>query len=334
MTLVRLPRVSGRHVGLIAVLLIGAAFVAYGSCRPEPSSPRSRNLALADDKTPFALEKVAFEDEATRRRLIALETCAREIADGGMRGIPWILTGNWVEERWCGEKAAVDDCFVGDYARFFRAQHEITISTVHSGDGDSGYRAPYFGLRFSADWVPPATGWGASFYFSEGGKDIVAENFELRFERFTAEKGPPADTLTLGDGYRYEILTEEPALAVPTLPLRADLARYVASADALREAGAALLAKARADVVELLSGQKLKVRVHASYAEDGAPPMYTLRDPTPAEAALELAKAKSHFDAEDALLSAYYREMYAALLQAFPMDRCWSRQPPVQVAPP
>ena len=55
----------------------------------------------------------------------------------------------------------------------------------------------------------------------------------------------------------------------------------------------------------------------------GIEPPCTPRSLTPDEEAAELARAAAHFDAQQALLRENYREMYAALMQAFPLDRCW-----------
>lgn len=313
-------RVSDRRMGPIALLLVGAALVGPASCHREHADTARPDLALANDKTPFSLEAATFEDEGTRQRLIALESCAREAANGGGHAIPWTLAGNFVEERWCNGRGAGEDCLGREYVR---DQHGIELSTLHIGDGKGGYRGSYFGLKLRAAWVPPATGWGATFSFSEKGKDIVDASFGLTFARYTAEEGRPADTLTLANGYGYTIFEETKALATSTQPLGTDVARYIASADALREAGTALLAKARSEVEDLLSTHSAKVRAYAPHTDHGRPPPYELRDATPAEEAAELAKATRYFDTKDALLRANYNEMYAALLQAFPVDRCW-----------
>jgi hypothetical protein len=57
-----------RKMGRVVVLLAGVALFACPSCHRGGPDPASRNLALADDKTPFTLEKATFENEATRQR--------------------------------------------------------------------------------------------------------------------------------------------------------------------------------------------------------------------------------------------------------------------------
>jgi hypothetical protein len=302
----------------IAGLLSGAALLAYlcmrdgGGAKKEPRY--IGDLAKAEDGTPFTLEKVPFEDEETRTELIALETCARGLVKDGDHTVPWLNHGNFFVEEWCGGSGAAVDCLTHDDAR---DQFARRVSTLRFGNG-----GPYFGVLFGAHWVPPA-GWAASLSFSEKGKDIIGKGFGVTFSRYTGPNGPPEDELELGNSYSYTIYEERKFLARGTQPLRAEMTRFITSADALREAGSAQLAKARAEVLELLTTHAVKVREYEPDPSNGTAPDFKLRDATPAEEAGQVHKAKQHFDRQDALLAANYQEMYAAILKAFPVDRCW-----------
>ena len=57
-------------------------------------------------------------------------------------------------------------------------------------------------------------------------------------------------------------------------------------------------------------------------ANGGAPPC-TPRPLTAEEETAALTKAQAYFAVQTAALRDHYREMWAALLNAFPLDRCW-----------
>jgi len=59
------------------------------------------------------------------------------------------------------------------------------------------------------------------------------------------------------------------------------------------------------------------------YEGKGIEPPCTPCPLTPEEEAAELARAAAHFAEQQRLLRENYREMYVALMQAFPLDRCW-----------
>jgi hypothetical protein len=165
--------------------------------------------------------------------------------------------------------------------------------------------------------------------FSENGKGIEGDGFGLVFSLYRASIGPfaadwhPVDSLWLGRPYEYGVFENmKPPYVSPTEPLRDELARFIRSAESMRDAGVALLEKTRSDTAHFLSSHAAKVGVYGPSKGGGIPPALTLRDATPAEEAAELAKANAHFDHDAALLRDHYQEMYAALLRAFPVDRC------------
>jgi hypothetical protein len=307
-----------------AGLTMGLALVACSSCRRQESGSPQFDVALADDRSPFALEKVTFEDTVTKARLIALAACARSTVGAGGRETPWIRLGNSVQKSWCTGKGARERCVIAEASEDDRDQHAVELSTLHYGDA-----SPYFGIRLGARWVPPSDGWSASFSFSEKGKGIEGEGFAMVFSLYRASRGPfaadhhPVESLGLGRPYEYGVFENvKPPYVAPIAPLRDDLARFVESAESMRDAGLALLEKTRSDTARFLASHAAKVRVDGPYRGGGIPPAFTLRDATPAEEAAELAKANAHFDHGEALLRDHYRDMYAALLEAFPVDRC------------
>ncbi len=305
-------------------LTMGLALVACSSCRRQDSESPHFDLALADDKSPFAPEKVTFDDTVTKPRLLALAACAEATVGGGGHATPWISQGNFVQKSWCAGQGARERCVIAEASEDDRDQHAVELSTLHYGDA-----SPYFGINLSALWVPPSDGWSASFSFSENGKGVEGEGFGLVFSLYRASSGrfaadrAPVDSLRLGRPYEYVVFENaKPPYVAPTVPLRDDLARFVQSAESMRDAGSALLEKTRSDTARFLASHAAKVRVDGPYRGGGIPPAFTLRDATPAEEAAELAKANAHFDHDEALLRDHYREMYAALLKAFPVDRC------------
>jgi hypothetical protein len=59
------------------------------------------------------------------------------------------------------------------------------------------------------------------------------------------------------------------------------------------------------------------------YLNDGAEPACTPRPFTPEEEAAELAEVEAYFAAQEQMLRAYYQEMYAVWMEAFPFAQCW-----------
>ncbi len=303
---------------------LALALVACSSCRRQDSASPHFDVALADDKSPFALEKVTFEDTVTKPRLTSLAACAEATVVGRRRETPWVSLGNFVQKSWCAGQGASEGCVLAEASEDDRDQHAVQLSTLHYGDA-----SPYFGIHLSALWVPPSEGWGASFSFSENGKGIEGEGFGLVFSLYRASSGrfaadrAPVESLRLGRPLEYGVFEDvKPPYVAPSIPLRDDLARFIQSAESMRDTGLALLEKTRSDTAQLLASHAAKVRVYGPYRGGGIPPVFTLRDATPAEEASELGKANAHFDHDEALLRDHYRDMYTALLKAFPVDRC------------
>lgn len=59
------------------------------------------------------------------------------------------------------------------------------------------------------------------------------------------------------------------------------------------------------------------------YQGNGIPPACILRPMTEEEVAVELARAKDHFEIQEQVLRESHEEMYAAWMTAFPLNQCW-----------
>ena len=117
----------------------------------------------------------------------------------------------------------------------------------------------------------------------------------------------------------------ETGVSLPPVALsaREKLALYLVSPEALRDAGQAQIQALAARVDEALRTHQVTACDRGPYEGNGIEPPCTPRPLTPEEEAAELARAAAYFDEQQRLLRENYREMYAVLMQAFPLDRCW-----------
>ena len=302
---------KSRPVRLPVIALCLLLSVAPASCAAEPLQKH--------DLRPPRLAGLQFEDAATERRLKALESGVRQLADASWRSIPWQRCGNFFMARWCHGTGARADGQIASSTQHDRDQHVIELHTLFYGK-----KFPQvFGMGVAALWIPPGEGWGAYVAFDEGGKSVVGEGFSLSFHRYDTPTGEPDTTLTLGEQYEYSVFDTEYALAVSDLPVCEGFALLTASPEALRDRGLAQLADALKEMEEIIRSGKASRREYGEYLGRGVPPVALTRPLTPAEQKEALAKARSHFTGQKQLLRTHYREMYAALLKAFPLDRCW-----------
>jgi hypothetical protein len=291
-----------------------AASAPAASAKPVASSAKP-----GPDDGPLWIARLPYENPETRQRIVDLATCIDGLREPDQHWGLWKPEGQSLMGRWCSGKGARSNCMTDDNAR---DQHAITLFTLHWTERDI-----YYGVGLNAAWVPPA-GWAARFSLDDGGKTLVGDSFGLAFWR---EPAPPKDygaantvePLYFGDSYGYKVFGQEKYLGGLGEAPRVAAARYLGSAEALRKGGLDLLARARAGLLELFARHEPKVGVEGPYLGHGVPPEITYRDATAAEEASEKAKAMAHFDAQEALLRDHYQEMYAALVRAFPVDRCW-----------
>ncbi len=285
------------------------------ACRPlSPAQPTPTSTAVPV----VSLDALQFSDALTGERFGALDACIANLVDESWQRRPYELIGNFYEAAWCRGNGARSDCQITSGSRDDRDQHTIHLYTLF-------YPQSYpqvFGLGLNALWVPATPGWGAQFYFSEGGQSTVGEGFGLTFLLYSQPSGPPQTMVTLGDTYQYKV-QETMVNHATGLPLREHLALYLASPEALRENGLAQFQAIAVQVEQTITLHQAQACEYGEPPGGGIPPPCTLRPLTAAEEADELAKAQAHFAGQQHLLDEQYQVMYQALMTAFPLDQCW-----------
>ncbi|MCI0394083.1 MAG: hypothetical protein L0332_01810 [Chloroflexi bacterium] len=284
--------------------------------------------AAGPTATPFpavAVEELQFADAETGRRFVALDACARALAGPDWVHEAYRPIGNFYQASWCSQANSQEECFLRDVAAGGREIQVVELSTLFY----PGQFPQVFGLNLWARWAPAGQGWGAAFSFAEGGQGVMGSGFSLYFTEYPDGMAPrfPASgsevtAVGLGDRYTYQV-HESLVEHASGRPLREELAAYLASPEAMRNQGLANLAALQQKVEETILAHQVTTCEYGPYEGDGIPPACTLRPLTADEEAAALAEAEQHFNGQQRLLSDDYQEMYAALLKAFPLDRCW-----------
>jgi hypothetical protein len=178
-----------------------------------------------------------------------------------------------------------------------------------------------FGMSFTVRMVPPRAGWGAQCWYSEGGRSVLGEGFDLQFAFYESTPAAPAQSLNLSAAPQYKVGETTVALPRPA-SLRAEFGRYLASAESMRDHGLEQLAALAEQVDRTITTHAAQICEYGP-SRGNLPPECTLRPLTPAEERAALDEARAVFAAREALLRQRYKEMYAALMETFPLDRCW-----------
>jgi hypothetical protein len=265
------------------------------------------------------LDDLRFDDPEIERRFRALDVCIREITADGWRTTGYKLIGNFYSSRWCQGDGARDDCQIASSTQYNRDQHVIELETFF-------YPSSYpqvFGLKLAALWVPEQDGWGAHFHFSEGGRNFYGEGVGISFSQYEAGSREPVATVSVIGPLTYGLFETGVTLPPEALSAREELALYLVSPEALRDEGLAQIQALAARVDETIRTHQVTACDRGPYEGNGIQPPCTPRPLTPEEESAELARATAYFDEQQRLLRENYREMYAALMQAFPLDRCW-----------
>jgi hypothetical protein len=270
---------------------------------------------------PVPVDQLKFEDADTGMRFRGLDGCIRKLAEATWKGGQYELVGNFYEANWCAGQGSRDDCQIAGGTIDNRDQHDIQLYILF-------YPQEYpqvFGLGLQALQVPASTGWGANFYFAEKGKTIVGEGWEVTFRQYLTSSGPADATVSLG--WKYTYIIEGPnrtSFELPSdLPLREDLAGYLASPEAMRDLGLNKLRTLAGEVEDEIRAHHVQGCDMGPYQNNGIPPVCNPRPMTAEEEAGQIELAQKYFDEAETLLKEHYREMYAAWMAAFPMDQCW-----------
>jgi hypothetical protein len=249
---------------------------------------------------------------------LELDRCTRDIAlANGWRHLPYQQIGNFLEARWCGGAGARDDCQIAAGTADQRDQRVVTLSTLFYPNE----LPTVFGMSFSARMVPPRAGWGAQCWYSEGGRSVLGEGFDLQFAFYESTPVAPVQSLNLNAVPQYKVGETIVSLPRPA-SLRDEFGRYLASAESMRDRGLEQLAALAAQVERTIATHTAQICEYGP-ARGSLPPECTLRPLTPAEEHAALQEAQAAFAAREKLLREHYKEMYVALIEAFPLDRCW-----------
>lgn len=109
------------------------------------------------------------------------------------------------------------------------------------------------------------------------------------------------------------------------LPPVNELADYIESADSMRNRGVARLDALQQKAVSTIISHQVLHCDYGSQTTSDVPPPCNPRPLTYVEETQALAEADAYFSEQKQLLADNYQEMYAALLKAFPLDRCWTK---------
>jgi hypothetical protein len=294
------------HLRVLAGGLLLSGMLACQSFEPVPASTPAPG--------PDALH---FADPETGRRFRALDRCIADLTDESWHTTGYQLNGNFYTSSSCSGAGSRSDCVMAEGTLKDRDQHVVRLYTLYYNDFPTVY-----GLGLETLWVPPATGWGANFYFSEGGQTTVGEGWGVNFNRYDAAEGNPNEVVSLGDGYRYDVLkTTVDQHSESTL--RDDLASYLAGPEAMRDRGLAQLQALSQKVISTISSHQASTCDPGPYKGNGIPPECPPRPLTAEEETEELTRARAYFAGQEQLLDENYQSMYAAWMQAFPLNQCW-----------
>ena len=293
-----------------AILLFLSLLLACQSFAPPPT-PTPLITYTVDDFT--------FEDPLTQERMIALDRCLAEITTGSdWRHFPFTSGGNFLRAKWCRGTGAHTDCQITDSSQDQRDQHVLELYTLQYNFDLSHV----FGLGMSARWVPLKNGWGAAFYFAEGGQTVVGEGFGLSLMEYNDSQELPVNQLTFGMDNSYKI--GETTLSFPAqLPQRDELALYLASPDALLAHGQYVLTGLSETVKSALNAHTITTCDYGPYEANGIPPACYPRPLTAEEERVALEEAQAYFARQSEVLAENYVEMFGALGEAFPFEGCW-----------
>jgi hypothetical protein len=309
-----LPRllILGAIIAL-ACLTLACGFISrlVSSSTPAPTPIRVMDL-----------EGLVFEDPTDGERLMQLDRCVKGLASANdWKFIPYTQMGNGLRAYWCGGRGARSDCIISGSDVDPRDQRVVTLWTLF-------YPQQFprvFSMGISALNNPPGEGWSAFFVYSEHGKNITGEGLHLKFYHYPAADKPPDAHVFLDLPYTYStyILRDPLTLLTPELPLSQELPRFTASPEALRDHGLEILDQAAQQGEYAILSHTHTACEHLEPPFPSVLPPCTPRPPSALEESEMIAKLQAEFAAQQQALRENYAEMYTALMQVLPLDRCW-----------
>ncbi len=269
------------------------------------------------------IDNLTFESSELAARFRALDVCAVAEAGPNWTARPYARIGNFISARWCGPGVPAGDCESGRETQ--PAGNElrvISLSTLFFPSAPNNV----FGLSFSARYAPAATGWEARVSYDAGGRGILGDGYQIDLRAVPYARDalrPDANRgVTLGSSITYRVADTPVEYATGTAQAE-EFARAIASPDGLRSVGLALLEGLRTRVESVIMAHEARRCVYGTPPGGGVPPACAPRVLTAGEEQAELTGARAWIDAQSALLRDNAGPMYAAVLKAFPFDRCW-----------
>lgn len=170
---------------------------------------------------------------------------------------------------------------------------------------------------------------GGRFGFAEGAGRLGGEGVLLQFARYETGTHEPFDAVVILGPFSYKSfqtdLVEREIVGPEVLSLsaREKLALVLSSPEAMRETSVRYHQSLAEKVEASLRDPDFLACDRAEYKGDGIQPACLPRPLTESERSAELTRAADYFARQEALLREHALEMYAALLEAFPFERCW-----------
>jgi hypothetical protein len=292
-----------------AVVLLGILACRSCSIAPVPAEAPTPQPTVG-------MDELRFSDPETGARFRNIHACIVEFVDESWSPTVYHLSANYYELRWCRGAGTEPDCRNPDPSSDRRDQQSIELFTKF-------YNLPeVLGLGIRAYRVPETTGWKASFSFFEDNDSMSGDGWGVTFSEYTTATGRLDATISLGHDYSYKIVQTAIAYS-PHIPIREDLAPYLAGPESMRDRGLTQMRALAQAVKREISAHQVAGCDWTPYQGRGIPPSCTPRPMTPAEEATELDQADAYFADQEQLLQDHYQEMYAVWMQAFPFDQCW-----------
>jgi len=291
---------------LILLILLACRYFTVSELFPTPTP------------TPVpGVDVIRFTDDETGQRFRSLNGYINNFVDETWETTSYRMLGNFYDSIWCHGPKVGQNCRTIYGTIGVRDQHILELYTLFYNDFPI-----VSGLGFSARWFPKETGWGASFYFNEGGGNTVGDGWAVDFYEYTTFTGQAAETINLGNDYQYKIV--ETTIDYSTgMTNREDLALYLAGPEGMRDRGLVQIQALAEKVRTELNAHRVPTCDPQPYQGGGIKPPCITRPMTPAEETEELTRADEYFDEQEQLLQDHYDEMYSAWMTAFPLDQFW-----------
>lgn len=283
--------------------------------RPEPV-PDAVNIDL-----------LTFDPPELQDHFRCLDTAARGFVDQGFVVRPYQQGGNFVKSIWAKGIGFTEPSILGGSRESLTRIHRISINAVVVPFP----RAKAAGLDVEVVTSDPQD-WSVSFWHRKGTRQQVAgSGWGITLYRWNPDRFESVKPFRPFEEFKERLLLPVSGYDSGTIELQIrserhtedGMVEHLRSAEALRDATLADLARLEAKVVSVIRDHKAEKKVQGEYSGRGVPPPFHWEPLTREEETLELAKANEFFAAQTKLVREQYEAMYAALRSSFPFERVW-----------